>query len=146
MFHIEMRQIEGRSHPMGIVVDAERHATLEVVEFVSAELLWIMKLVVESATIPFTNRNEEIKDPATDDTYFITRFDSFGSTTLLQYSHGILPYRFKDAAEKSLLQMLAVEGLLVFGSFYNGDQQPNGKYRIELNGRLYTKNDFGMSL
>jgi hypothetical protein len=40
--------------------------------------------------------------------------------------------------------MLAVEGLLAFGGFYDGEKFADGEFRVECAGRFYRKSDFHM--
>lgn len=140
MFHIESTG----SHDEKRVVDADRHASLKRVAGLGHGAGSAFKLVWDGRVIPFEVSREPQQDPDTGQTYYRTRFLSFGYSAAAKLHQGIEGYVFADSQEREQAQLLAVEGLLLFGGHYDGDTRPEGYDRIELGERAHTKRDFGI--
>ena len=94
-------------------------------------------------TIPFETLTRE-KRETEGLTYYLTTFTSFGSSQTAEMVLGATPYSFDSPAEKVEAKRLAAEGLLVFGTNYNGLTRPDGYNRVELDGAEMRLSDFGI--
>ncbi|MBC7281648.1 hypothetical protein [Hoeflea sp.] len=72
------------------------------------------------------------------------RFLSFGASQGARIQGKIPAYRFENDAEREAAVLLAVEAMLVYGSFYDGPQRPDGYHRFFHAGRVFIKSDFGL--
>jgi hypothetical protein len=140
MFRIESAGSRGEMR----IVDDERHASLQRVAGLGRSPGSAFKLVWDGRVIPFEVVRENQQDPDTGQEYYRTRFLSFGYSATAKSRQGIESYVFADPQERERAQLLAVEGLLLFGGHYDGDTRPEGYDRIELGERAYTKRDFGL--
>ena len=75
--------------------------------------------------------------------HVIVEFASFGVSSKVNLRLGIFQYVFADVDEQREAQLLAVEALLVYGSFFNGLSRPDGYRRIVFEGREWVLSDFG---
>jgi hypothetical protein len=96
---------------------------------------------VGETVIPFETDRDFIED-AGGDGHLLTRFDLFGLSPAASV-RGVAPNMMMSSDGLRTYMLLAVEALLVFGSFYNGDSKPEGWARFELDGAVYTLASFG---
>jgi hypothetical protein len=94
--------------------------------------------------IPFAISFEPHEATEEQPEYTIFRFTDFGATNEAFWK-GIEGYRFRDEAERETAQLLAVEALLAWGGNYRGAEHPEGRKRVEYQGRMWTLSDFGMA-
>jgi len=129
--------------PQKRVIDHERDVWLQ---FVCSQRdgTRVMKLVWNGNIIPFEVIQTEVRDEPPGEIWYCSKFGSFGASDAAKSWEGIDPYRFDNPLLRRQAEMLAVETLLVFGDHYNGDIRPDGYSRIEFEGRLYRKSDFGL--
>ena len=78
-----------------------------------------------------------------DGRFFLITFDSFGGSPVGASKAGLHTYLFSAAEKKRSLQLLAVEALLVYGQNFDGLRFPDGRWRVELDGRQWRLSDFG---
>ena len=78
-----------------------------------------------------------------DGKFFLLAFDSFGGSAVGSYVAELPPYVFSDAEEKRSAQVLAVEALLVCGQNFDGLLRPDGRWRVQFEGRQWRLSDFG---
>jgi hypothetical protein len=102
----------------------------------------IFQIVWQGRTIPFETIEESRRNESGDE-YILVRFGAFGGSAYAN-QYGIKPYRFPNGEERRHVMMLAAEALLVFGSDYDGSAKPEGFYRVEHEGKVYTNRDFGI--
>ncbi|MGN6307482.1 MAG: hypothetical protein ACTHNH_21900 [Mesorhizobium sp.] len=129
--------------PQKRVIDHERDAWLQ---FVCSQRCGatVMKLVWHGNVVPFERDRWEVSDEPIGEIWYRSRFGPFGASSAAKRWEGIEPYHFDDPHLRRQAQMLAVEALLVFSGHYNGDIRPDGYDRVEFDGRLYRKSDFGL--
>ncbi len=146
MFHVEPAVGEQASEKGDmVVIDRERDVWLQFVSGYTMRPGTALKLVWQGRVIPLGISRNEQKDEITGETFYLITFKSFGADATAKHYGGILPYKFEDDEEYRQARMLAVEAVLVYGSYYNGDKRPEGYNRFELDGRIYTKKIFGMT-
>jgi hypothetical protein len=92
--------------------------------------------------IPFDVQTTPLQDD-TGQTYYLKRFISFGGSAAPRVTELMESYNFQDDTEREHATLLAIEAMIAFGGYYNGLDKPDGVHRIEHNGRIYTKKDFG---
>ena len=146
MFEIKKTNWVG---PLGdnlMVIDYNRAAWLQricSINISGAESSNVFKLVWDGRAIPFECLSET-KHDQNEKIYLIKRFRYFGTAERAEAVAGIPPYEFADKTERRVAMLLATEAVLAFGSLYNGSEYLNGDHRVEFEGRLYTKSDFGL--
>ena len=118
------------------VVDHERDASIERITGTGVDDD-VMQLVWRGRIIPFQRRMQLARDELTGEDYFLSRFRHFGYAVGGSDYGDVEFYRFKNDEEKREAQLLAVEALTVFGSIYDGDDRPEGYYRVEFEGKTY---------
>ncbi len=146
MFEIKKAYSLGPNGDDLMVVDEDRDVWLQRICSIDIRGEYpgdVLKLVWEDRVIPFECPSESNWDESGNE-YLVKRFQYFGGAAQAEYQAGILPYEFKDDAERREAMLLAVEAVLAYGGFYNGIEYPAGEYRVEFEGRLYTKSDFGL--
>ncbi len=127
-----------------MVVDEDRDVWLQRIATLGREMSGsLFKLVWGDRIIPFECLSESKWDENGNE-YFVQRLRYFGGAMGAEFHAGILPYEFRDEAERREAMLLAVEAVLAYGGLYNGSECLDGKHRIEFEGRLYTKSDFGL--
>lgn len=144
MFHIEEMKKSG-SERNRIVADHARGVWLQMLSSIGPEPGTVFKLVWGERVIPFEAVRDEQHQQGTSEVFFLTRFLTFGRSIFAKSRSGIDEYSFESPEERKQAQLLAVEALLIYGGHYDGDKRPEGYNRVELEGRVYTKRDFGMT-
>ena len=129
--------------PQKRVIDHERDAWLQFV-LRKRNSTRVLKLVWKGNVIPFEAIRTEVRDEPPGEIWYCWRLGVFGGTIAAKLWDGTEPYEFGSPQLRRQVQMLAVEALLVFGGHYNGDIRPDGYDRVEFDGRLYRKSDFGL--
>ena len=129
--------------PQKRVIDHERDAWLQFVRS-QRDGPRVMKLVWQGDVIPFEIIRVQVREMPPGETWYRSRFGAFGASNGIKPWDGIKPYHFSDPKLRHQAQMLAVEALLAYGDHYNGDVRSDGYNRIEFEGRLYRKSDFGL--
>lgn len=94
-------------------------------------------------SIPFETSVGYEVDESTGKGYLLTRFERFGASLLIEDRTGIQAYQFRDEEDESSWKRLAAEAVLIFGGSYNGPKSPPELYRVELDGKILTRRDFG---
>ncbi|WP_082699225.1 hypothetical protein [Arthrobacter sp. EPSL27] len=130
------------------VADADAGLYLEWLVTGSRYTTEVFELLSASGGIPFTTSREYAVDPETGLRFTLFKFITFGSAPRAQSRAKHLVNRtFRDGTEKQYWMKIAVEALLVFGTAFNGLEAPRKGYtKVELNGRIYTLEDFGYTL
>ncbi|TFC54519.1 MULTISPECIES: hypothetical protein [unclassified Cryobacterium] len=123
------------------VVDDERGVWIQFLASRGRSPGGVFKLVVGETVIPFETACDFIED-ADGDGHLLTRFDLFGLSPAASV-RGVAPNMMISPDELREYMLLAVEALLVFGSFYDGDSKPEGWARVELHAVVYTLASFG---
>ena len=133
------------------VIDPDRNVWLQFIHGSRARVN-TMKLVWKDEVIPFEISLRGFKDDPPGGTSYVWHFERFEGTTSAQNwgyvdpsKGGVTPYHFDDPSVRREAQLLAVEALLVYGGNYDGETSPDGYYRVEFEGKLYRKSDFGMA-
>ena len=144
MFEVEVTE-DGREHR---VIDRATGVYLKWLVAGGPYFTEVFKLVCFKGSIPFTTVREEGMDPETGLPFFVFKFLTFGSAPKAHRNTKDLVNRsFDDETEKRHWMTTAAEALLVFGSGYNGLKLPHLSYtRVDLDGRIYTLEDFGYTL
>ena len=143
MFQIKAAISKGPSGDTKMVVDESRDVWLQRVGEVLFTRGRVFRLVWKGNVIPFETTTEHRRDERGKD-YISVRFRTFGSKVHAE-RHGVGPYHFSGEEERRQAMILAVEALRTFGGNYSGPDNPEGFHRIEHDGRIYTKRDFGMA-
>ncbi|GAB3518184.1 hypothetical protein [Arthrobacter monumenti] len=139
MFTIDTLEVDDPIFGDRRVVDHERHIRMQMVAGHVHRPGESFKLVVGEAVIPFEASEELVEDPEPGESFLLRRFETFGTSPTAASYAGIQPYRFKDEAAKRQMMRIAAEALLIYGYFYDGDQQPDGFIRVELDGEMLTR-------
>ena len=101
----------------------------------------VFLLEIGTKRIPFdTDWSSESNQ---DGTFFLMTLDSFGFSQIGMSLAGLQPHLFLDAEEKRSAQVLAVEALLVCGQNFDGLLRPDGRWRVQFEGRQWRLSDFG---
>ena len=101
----------------------------------------VFLLEIGTKSIPFdTDWSSECDQ---DGEFFLMTFDSFGGSRIGMSLAGLQPYWFLDTEEKRSAQILAVEALLVCGQNFDGLLRPDGRWRVQFEGRQWRLSDFG---
>ena len=128
------------------IADHERDTSLETVGALTQESRQFMKLVWRGRVTPFEIVRSQMRDESTGEVYYLTQFTRFpGAVVKKDYGDDVVFHRFASDEERREAQLLAVEALLVYGGIYDGEERPDGYNRVEFEGRLYRKSDFGMA-
>ncbi len=115
------------------VLDFDKGIALEYVRSLGKEEEERGKAFVLSdgtTRIPFVTRIIFDVNPKTGETYFYSMIDSFN-------------HKFANAQDETRWRRTAAEALLIFGSIYNGFKHDPDSVRVELDGKLLTRRDFG---
>jgi hypothetical protein len=126
------------------MVDEGRDASLQRISNTGMDPGFVFVLTWGGRVIPFAISFEAHEATEERPEYTIFRFTDFGAT-YSAFREGIEGYRFRDEAEREAAQLLAVEALLAWGGNYRGAEQPEGRKRVEYQGRTWTLSDFGMA-
>jgi len=101
----------------------------------------VFLLEIDTKRIPFdTDWTSEIDQ---DGKFFLMKFDTFGGSQVGALLAGLRTYVFSSSDEKRSAQMLAVEALLVYGLNFDGLRYPDGRWRVDFEGRQWRLSDFG---
>ena len=126
------------------VVDPERGISLELVALPGRKPGGAYVLRTPRVAVPFeTSEQDGLRDAG--GLYRRITFTSFGSSFYASTRAGIPPALFESAEEEMALMMLAIEAILIFGDYYNGFASRPLFYRVEFDGRIFTRLDFGYS-
>ena len=142
-FHIGSAQsVQDPKSPSQSVLNADGSIALR---WVSPRLMngsgKVFLLEIGSKRIPFdTDWSSESDQHGK---FFLMVFDTFGGSQVDTTLAGLQPYVFSDAEEKRSAQVLAVEALLVCGQNFDGLRFPDGRWRVEFEGRQWRLSDFG---
>ena len=127
------------------VVDHERGVWLKLVSGMGPEPGSVMKLVWGGRVIQFDYYVDNVKTEQGE--RLVGRIENFGTSRMAGYKADLRAFHFSSDTEREAAHLLAVEGLLVFGSMYNGLSFPDGMLTVELRTdsgiRLYKLSDFG---
>ena len=126
------------------MVDEGRDVSLQRIGTTGRDPGFTFILTWGGRVIPFAVSFEAHKATEDQPEYTTFRFTDFGAT-YDAFSKGIEGYRFRDEAEREAAQLLAVEALLAWGGNYRGAEDPDGRKRVEYQGRMWTLRDFGMA-
>jgi hypothetical protein len=126
------------------MVDEDRDASLQRIGNTGMDPGFVLVLTWGGRVIPFAISFEPHKATEEQSEYTIFRFTDFGAT-YDAFRKGIEGYRFRDEAEREAAQLLAVDALLAWGGSYRGTESPDGRIRVEYQGRMWTLRDFGMA-
>lgn len=93
---------------------------------------------------------ESHTDPATGQSYKLTRFRFFGNrpSPAMKLRNGkhwgwFLPHTFANDADREYWLRAAAEAVLVYGMAGTGLYSPEGAYRVDVNGEHLRLSDFG---
>lgn len=144
MFEVEVSE-DGREHR---VIERTTGVYLKWLVVGGPYFTEVFKLVCFEGSIPFTTVREPGVDPETGLPFFTYKFLTFGSAPKAhRNTKDLVNCTFDDETEKRHWMRTAAEALLVFGSGYNGLKLPHLSYtRVDLDGRIYTLEDFGYTL
>jgi hypothetical protein len=126
------------------MVDEDRDASLQRIGNTGMDPGFVLVLTWGGRVIPFAISFQPHKATEERPEYTIFRFTDFGATNRA-FWEGIEGYRFRDEAEREAAQLLAVEALLAWGGNYRGAEYPDGRIRVEYQGRTWILSDFGMA-
>lgn len=131
-----------------VVVDEDRDVWFQYIADILPDPGTAFRLVWHDRPILLeANVNAQVFDAPGKELFRLTRLYEFGSSPKGMLRTGIQPFVFANAEEKHEALQLAVEALLVFGQWYNGDRYPDGYRRVvtDLEGeeKNYTLSDFG---
>lgn len=143
MFEIKEAFSKGPAGDTLMVIDEERDVWLQYLGGLGSEPGSCFKLVWKGQAIGFDIRPDNQIDEEGND-YTIRRLFGFGDSINAEAKDGIKPWRTKDDEDRRQAKLLAVEALLAYGGFYDGYKHLDGIYRIEFEGRFYTKSDFDL--
>lgn len=143
MWEVRDAPSKGPTGHSKMTIDETRDVWIQPVGVMIGDPGRIFTLVWRGCAIPFDTIEESRRDGDGKE-YIVVRLRSFGGSAFA-FQYGIAPYRFNSDEERRQAMMLAVEALLAFGSDYNGCQQREGFYRVEHDGRLYTRGTFGIT-
>jgi hypothetical protein len=133
MFRIEgtewdnMRLFEPESETSVVLTGTSRRLSVKVFLMIRGDV-----------RAPFEVRVNHGMDPETGEEYRYYTFDSFGHLSVDGPGHHSL-----EAESEELWKQKAAAALVVFGRHYNGLDTPPSRNRVFLDGRLYTRLDFG---
>ena len=145
MFRVEVDPTKRAGTFDKVVIDRNRSTSLEYVTKELSDVGLVLKLVSNRSVVPLEIVTQKFRDEDNGEVFFLIRFRRFGNTIAAKPFYGIDAYLFRDAAEQHELQLLAVEALLAFGGFFDGDKHPDGEIRVEYKGHFYRKSDFQMN-
>lgn len=120
------------------VVNSERDAWLQMDRAIAGESGGFFRLYWAGRLIPFWAPLRTEIDENTKQEFYVYELPSIGDSP----STKLPPYRFVDDAEQIKGLLLAAEALITFGGLYDGDKFPDGTFRVETNGIVYTRRDF----
>lgn len=120
------------------VADDERSVSLQRASNMVGRLGKTFILRWQGRTIPFDVTMQLVKARDPNDSYTIQRFTAFGGSVFVK-EFGIPPYNFKDDDERHHATMLAIEALIAYGNYYDGDRHPDRYFQVEYGDRLCAK-------
>jgi hypothetical protein len=144
MFQMKPAEPLVRSASAKAMVDEGRDVPLQRIGTTGMDPGFVLVLTWGGRVIPFAISFEPHKATEEQPEYTIFRFTAFGATNDAFWK-GIEGFRFRDEAEREAAQLLAVEALLAWGGNYRGAEHPDGRKRVEYQGRMWTLRDFGMA-
>lgn len=110
------------------VYDPDRDASIEWIEALHEERRKVLKLTVGRRVIPFEISAKEVGEGA--NFHLLTRIARFGWSPIGEITATITSYRFTNQAEFDELLKIAIEGLTIFGTVFNGEEMPPDFYRV----------------
>ncbi|WP_025091235.1 hypothetical protein [Brucella intermedia] len=147
MFEIKPAYSESPCGDTLMVVDEGRDVWLQYIAGNGTEPGDYFKLVWKGWEIAFFVDSDNRWDEQGKE-YTVKHISEFGGSPYVSNRKGQtikIPAWHADSPEQEREAMLlATEALLAYGSVYNGHEYEDGSYRIEFEGRLYTKSDFGL--
>ncbi|GAB3523862.1 hypothetical protein [Arthrobacter monumenti] len=143
MFTIYARD-DGRSSGATRVLDPETGTTLQLVSLNFRSPGGVFILAQGDARIRFTTSIEHgLVDSNTGEPYRVTRIEHFGKSYFSFQVSEAGDHEPRGLDDKFNWLKIAVEALLVFGDHYDGFRTEPDYARIELNGQILTRRDFG---
>ena len=129
------------------VLDPETGTTLEMVARTGRYPGKAFVLAHGDMEIPFqTTIEESCIDKGTGEEYYLSRFDGFGSSLYAQTFRVVPAVTFQNDEGLKKWKTLAAEALLIYGMHYTGFDVDPSYFRVELDGKILTRKDFGYSL
>lgn len=127
------------------IIDHDREVTLERVGATGPdpEMQDLMKLVWQGRVVAFYMATAGAVDAVTGEKFLLRIIKGFGAEIRNEY-YGVYTnfHKFVSDEEKRAAYLLAVEAVIMYGRFYNGDKQPDGYIRVAFEGRQYRRSDF----
>jgi len=124
-----------------MMIDETRDVWLQYIGGYGSEPGAYFKLVWKGQEIAFLVIPENRWDDEGKE-YIVQHIYEFGGTGPLRGS--VKPWKAETPQRRREAMLLAVEALLAYGGLYDGYKKPDGLYRVEFEGRLYIKSDFGL--
>ncbi|GAB3251457.1 hypothetical protein [Arthrobacter pigmenti] len=126
------------------VLDPESGITLEFVGATGRSPGRAFILSQNEVAIPFDiSFDRGAVDHSTGEEYTLMRFGSFGTSMWVRPWSDVPPYTFSSVAEEQKWKNIAAEALVVCGTSYNGLDFGPDHFRVELNGNILSRRDFG---
>lgn len=142
MFRIEEADGEKFKFSRMVVIDHDRDAAVQYVTTYVMDIPKVYVLFWQDRIIPFCTIRKEMKDPNNGEVYFQSKFYTFGFNNVAEAKENLKEYKFKNKCEATKATLLAIEAMLIYGSYYDGDKRPDGYDRFLFDGKNYTKKDF----
>lgn len=126
------------------VLDPESGTTLEFVGATGRTEGRVFILRQNDVAIPFdVSIDWGVVDDDSGEKYTLMRFASFGASIWVQRWSDVHSYTFSSAEEEREWKTIAAEALVVCGTSYDGPNFGPDHFRVELNGSILSRRDFG---
>jgi hypothetical protein len=127
------------------IADHERGAWIQDLTTHGIDPGRTFQLVWGSRVIPFDADTTVSADR--DGKVYVYHIQGLGTSSWARLLVNVGAYTFASDEERDEAMMLAAEALLVFGDYYDGLEQPEGKYRVEVErggkSEIFTLASFG---
>jgi hypothetical protein len=141
MWEVRNAPSKGTTNHDNMMIDASRDVWIQPIGVTIGDPGRVFKLVGGDNVIPFDTIEESQRDEEGKE-YILVKFHSFGGSPFAA-QYGVETYRFRRDEERRQAMMLAAEALIAFGSDYDGARKPEGFYRVEYEGQIFTAGSFG---
>lgn len=128
------------------VLDAERNISLRLGALTGRDPGKAFVLTHGNIRIPLhTEERTGLVDSETGRPFFTSEIVSFGTSIYLKGDRDVPNYEFSNDADARRWRRIAAEAVLIFGLDYNGFDLDADYVRVQLNGKLLSRRDFGYS-
>lgn len=126
------------------VLDAERNISLRLGALTGRDPGKAFVLTHGIMRIPLhTEERTGLVDSETGRPFFTSEIVSFGTSIYLKGDRDVPNYEFSSDEEARRWRKIAAEAVLIFGTDYNGLGLDADYIRVLLDGKLFTRRDFG---